>query len=667
MKRPKRPLSSDPVHAFDQDLENSSAYLRLAQAERLFRVGQDAICQAFDCDFSCILIHRRSDGWVPCASDSKTPLGVEDIEELRDWTKQNQDFFEESKELDLVSSPRRCQSPRLPEGSRFKDEFLISLPGGGGRFLVLLGLRTDDPERSDRAAKSFVNAVVLVWRFVEEDISARETFEELSTRLASVYTRTVSLNEAAGIIAKAMKAESCSIYLRPEPTTSRIERVGHHDDDGSDDPAWLVLLEEFLADQKQSGKILNSSADIRRMIQAAPTASLDGMQAGAGETGGSQNELKNMVLLHLHGRKPPADEDDSEEEEAPRSRIGALRVCNLRDGKRTVRRIRHLDLLRLRQIAAYLSLVLEARDYRHNSYTDGLTKLDNRSSLDKYCGDRGGESYALAFIDLDKFKSYNERFGYRGGDTAIQTIAQILNEAAEDVSKDEMVSATAFRQGGDEFVLTFSHRYGGKTLRSLAMEVLSTIQQRSKDPDTIRSLSLDIKGGVQLTEGISLSIGLYLHQPRNEKVVTVSNPRIKFLGLMEHQPERRPVILASIASRIAKSTGGGTIVEWKKIAHLACESTGIVDAYSDELILMEAGLRDHVREGFRFQTFHEFPETLFSKTSSLKKDTAFTSRTMATFRVERAYQDISVCKVISTEMGVRDCSFWIGRKVWIQI
>jgi len=82
---------------------------------------------------------------------------------------------------------------------------------------------------------------------------------------------------------------------------------------------------------------------------------------------------------------------------------------------------------------------------------DGLTGLGNhrafREAFDRP-GDRGGSACHLALVDIDHFKSFNDRFGHAHGDGVLREVAMLL--AHED--------ARAFRIGGDEFVMVFEGR-----------------------------------------------------------------------------------------------------------------------------------------------------------------------------------------------------------------
>ncbi len=92
---------------------------------------------------------------------------------------------------------------------------------------------------------------------------------------------------------------------------------------------------------------------------------------------------------------------------------------------------------------------------RHLAHHDTLTGLANRTlhaiNLQKTCDSatKSQQPFALLFIDLDGFKSINDRFGHDAGDYLLQVTAQRLQKALVDFgSRAELVA----RLGGDEMV-----------------------------------------------------------------------------------------------------------------------------------------------------------------------------------------------------------------------
>ncbi|HCM9596333.1 diguanylate cyclase [Enterobacter bugandensis] len=112
---------------------------------------------------------------------------------------------------------------------------------------------------------------------------------------------------------------------------------------------------------------------------------------------------------------------------------------------------------------AYLELMAEAlglalanqrlRDaLLEKALFDPLTGLRNRHHLEDTLHTqmtqamRNGEPLSCMMIDIDHFKSINDRFGHEAGDQVIKNVATIVQRAAHD-------GGLAFRFGGEEFLV----------------------------------------------------------------------------------------------------------------------------------------------------------------------------------------------------------------------
>jgi diguanylate cyclase (GGDEF)-like protein len=90
------------------------------------------------------------------------------------------------------------------------------------------------------------------------------------------------------------------------------------------------------------------------------------------------------------------------------------------------------------------------------SELDALTQLLNRRGFDRRYAElweraqRERRSLALAFVDLDYFKSVNDRYGHEAGDEALKKVAGVLKDA------EPRATLTA-RLGGDEFIAVWYH------------------------------------------------------------------------------------------------------------------------------------------------------------------------------------------------------------------
>ncbi|BDY05515.1 diguanylate cyclase [Ferrimonas sp. YFM] len=86
---------------------------------------------------------------------------------------------------------------------------------------------------------------------------------------------------------------------------------------------------------------------------------------------------------------------------------------------------------------------------KEQAYCDAMTGLKNRRSfryaLDKLEIEVSGQTRALVLIDLDHFKSINDRFGHQVGDRALKHAAKIIDQSVS------LVHGQCFRVGGEEF------------------------------------------------------------------------------------------------------------------------------------------------------------------------------------------------------------------------
>ncbi|WP_428605507.1 diguanylate cyclase domain-containing protein [Sedimenticola sp.] len=118
---------------------------------------------------------------------------------------------------------------------------------------------------------------------------------------------------------------------------------------------------------------------------------------------------------------------------------------------------------------------LEEKIWRQAHY-DMLTKLPNRSLFHDRLSQcllkakRNQESFALLFVDLDRFKYINDTFGHEAGD-------QLLIEAAGRLTACVRSSDTVARMGGDEFNIILTGVEGAEAVAQVADKILAQMRQ----------------------------------------------------------------------------------------------------------------------------------------------------------------------------------------------
>ncbi len=107
-------------------------------------------------------------------------------------------------------------------------------------------------------------------------------------------------------------------------------------------------------------------------------------------------------------------------------------------------------------------------DYLSNQ--DTITNLFNRryfiKTLEKMVGGlTTGETLALLYIDIDRFKTINDTYGHHVGD-------QVLIEISRRILSMRPENGLLSRLGGDEFVLAAYTNYGYKKMEELAQHII---------------------------------------------------------------------------------------------------------------------------------------------------------------------------------------------------
>lgn len=138
------------------------------------------------------------------------------------------------------------------------------------------------------------------------------------------------------------------------------------------------------------------------------------------------------------------------------------------------------------EVPAWLIARLERQSevLRRLAQTDGLTQLLDRRALGDRLSEHAGHS-AVVFIDLDDFKSYNDRHGHAAGDA-------LLLEFAETLRSSIRHQDLAFRIGGDEFLLILVDAD-----HALAEHTLDRVRQRWIDVGSKVAFSAGIAAGEQ--------------------------------------------------------------------------------------------------------------------------------------------------------------------------
>jgi diguanylate cyclase len=134
----------------------------------------------------------------------------------------------------------------------------------------------------------------------------------------------------------------------------------------------------------------------------------------------------------------------------------------------------------------------------HKAMHDPLTGMPNRTLfLDrlKHGVMRAKRHHSLIgvmFVDLDKFKPINDRYGHEAGDRLLTAVAGRLQDGLR-------ASDTAARFGGDEFMILCEDVAGQQDVVNIAQRILTAIEE----PFEIAGERLSVKAsmGIAITDG----------------------------------------------------------------------------------------------------------------------------------------------------------------------
>jgi diguanylate cyclase (GGDEF)-like protein len=129
-----------------------------------------------------------------------------------------------------------------------------------------------------------------------------------------------------------------------------------------------------------------------------------------------------------------------------------------------------------RLVRRVAQLEREVERARHLASHDPLTGLPNRALLLERLeqammqAGRQRKAVGLLLLDLDYFKSVNDRLGHQAGD-------RILQQVAERISGCIRGCDTACRYGGDEFVILLPEVRGTEDVEAVARKVAACLSE----------------------------------------------------------------------------------------------------------------------------------------------------------------------------------------------
>ena len=166
---------------------------------------------------------------------------------------------------------------------------------------------------------------------------------------------------------------------------------------------------------------------------------------------------------------------------------------------------------------------------REDSRRDPLTGLRNRRALVADLPDveldarRRGEPFALAIVDVDRFKAYNDQLGHLAGDQALRALATTIRMQLR-------AGDGAYRYGGEELVLVLRDAGPREALAAaerVRAAVFGAAIPHPADPEGVVTVSIGVASGEAESSSLLALADRALYEAKNagrNRVMTAGGP-----------------------------------------------------------------------------------------------------------------------------------------------
>jgi len=175
------------------------------------------------------------------------------------------------------------------------------------------------------------------------------------------------------------------------------------------------------------------------------------------------------------------------------------------------------------------------------AFIDALTGLPNRRALDERLARSQGR-IAIAMVDVDHFKRFNDRYGHESGDRVLRAVARQLRRCR---------GGAAYRYGGEEFAIVFEGRQIDQATESLEnlRAAIETQRVRLGKAAPKKRAQAVRKGQQEGDVGVTVSIGLAQRDPAHWTPTAVVDAADKALYRSKQRGRNR--LTLATASRSA--------------------------------------------------------------------------------------------------------------------
>lgn len=173
------------------------------------------------------------------------------------------------------------------------------------------------------------------------------------------------------------------------------------------------------------------------------------------------------------------------------------------------------------------------------AFIDALTGLPNRRALDERLARSVGR-IAVAMVDVDHFKRFNDRHGHEAGDRVLRAVARQLRRCR---------GGDAYRYGGEEFAIVFEGRQvenAGAALEQVRADVESLRVRLGATPG--KRAQAVRRGQCDGEVGVTVSIGAAERDPERRTCAAVVDAADKALYRSKQRGRNRLTLAGAARS-----------------------------------------------------------------------------------------------------------------------
>ncbi len=254
-------------------------------------------------------------------------------------------------------------------------------------------------------------------------------------------------------------------YAQKKPNDKQLDDIKARLEEGIDEDQLLrsciiilrMIVQDVMSEASFTGKVIQSLHSSLGKINSDVSESIKGSQTQFEQRKVGNQQLKSHIdtIEEAVSASDSLDSLKAQTQSCVKSLVSTLneQQSNDEQGQEALMALLSSMQERINTLQQQTSVYKKKlAEQAVQSRTDPLTRLPNRQTYNEKLEEaysrfkEKGEPFAVAVMDIDHFKSINDRFGHAAGDKTLQAVSRFLHQ---NIKKPEFVA----RWGGEEFVL----------------------------------------------------------------------------------------------------------------------------------------------------------------------------------------------------------------------